>query len=109
VVPVIVTMDPADAQTVTSPPPEPPGQREPQDSSQVGAPPRTEVTDRPVKEEGDRGELALTGMNLDHLAKAGLAATAGGAALMLWSADAKAAAPKPAAAAPEPAEPDART
>jgi hypothetical protein len=35
-------------------------------------------------------------MDLDRLVVAGLAATAGGAALVLWSADAKAARAKPA-------------
>jgi hypothetical protein len=37
-----------------------------------------------------RMELARTGEDLDRLTVAGLAATAGGAALVLWSADAKA-------------------
>lgn len=37
-----------------------------------------------------RTELARTGEDLDRLAVAGLAATAGGAALVLWSADAEA-------------------
>ena len=37
-----------------------------------------------------RTELPRTGANLDRLVAAGLAATAGGAALVLWSAEAKA-------------------
>ena len=36
-----------------------------------------------------RTELPRTGVELDHLVAAGLAATAGGAALVLWSADAE--------------------
>ena len=41
-----------------------------------------------------RTELPRTGMDLDRFVVAGLAATAGGAALVLWSADAKAAGAK---------------
>ncbi|MGH9229306.1 MAG: twin-arginine translocation signal domain-containing protein [Acidimicrobiales bacterium] len=100
VVPMIVTVDPADAQALTSPPPEPPGRP---DSPPVDAgggtasPPGTQRASRPTGTRvTGRTELPRTGADLDRLVVAGLAATAGGAALVLWSAEAKAAAPKPA-------------
>lgn len=95
VVPTIVTMQPAGAQEITSPPPEPPpeppvggppvvGPTVVEPPGAVGgavvAPKGTQVAGRTV--------LPRTGAELDDLVVAGLAATAGGAALVLWSADA---------------------
>lgn len=101
VVPTIVTVDPAVAQALTSPPPEPPGRRPPagQPTGPVGLGPSHEGAGGtrqrvPVTE---RTELPRTGADIDRLVAAGLAATAGGAALVLWSADvqSKAASPRP--------------
>ncbi|MGH9250479.1 MAG: twin-arginine translocation signal domain-containing protein [Acidimicrobiales bacterium] len=98
-VPMIVTVDPADAQALTSPPPEAPGRP---DSPPVDAgggtasPPGTQRAPRATgKRVTGRTELPRTGADLDRLVVAGLAATAGGAALVLWSAEARAAAAKP--------------
>lgn len=104
-VPMIVTVDPADAQALTSPPPEPPASsKSPKlpggglasnpgagGGAQESATGGTPVSGRTVSE---RTELPRTGANLDRLVAAGLAATAGGAALVLWSAEAKAAGAK---------------
>ena len=96
VVPTIITVDPADAQALTSPPPEPPGRPE-SPSAEVGGSPGTVA--RPAGTQPNRAarsrtttrtELPRTGANLDRLVAAGLAATAGGAALVLWSAEARA-------------------
>ena len=86
-VPTIVSIDVAGAQQLTSPPPEPPGAV---DAGGVGvqSPPQA-AAPLPGPQVAGRSELARTGMDLDDLAVAGLAATAGGAALLLWSADAK--------------------
>ena len=108
-VPMIVTVDPAGAQAVTSPPPEPPGS-----SGTVTLPPGgVDLASGGVTAAGrasapSRAELPRTGANLDRLVAAGLAATAGGAALVLWSADRKAN-PKPTFDAPEPPDPEAAT
>jgi hypothetical protein len=57
--------------------------------------PRATGTQPPVETTGSwatgRTELPRTGADLDRLVVAGLAATAGGAALVLWSAEAKSA------------------
>ena len=88
VVPTIITVDPANAQAVTSPPPEPPGGSE--GGSQVVPSGNAAQPGNPAGNQGPGGgELALTGMDLGELTVAGLAATAGGAALMLWSAEAR--------------------
>ena len=95
VVPTIITVDPADAQALTSPPPEPPGKPESPPVSEGGGPgaqPQAQPAGRRVT---TRTELPRTGANLYRLAVAGLAATAGGAALVLWSADARKAATDP--------------
>jgi hypothetical protein len=93
VVPMIITVDPAEAQALTSPPPKPPGKPEsPPVSEGAGAQPQAQPAGRRVT---TRTELPRTGANLDRLAVAGLAATAGGAALVLWSADARKAATEP--------------
>jgi hypothetical protein len=97
VVPRIVTVDPADAQALTSPPPEPPGRPDPPPVQEAGPPghrvsARTRHPADPAagRRETARTELPRTGANLDRLVAAGLAATAGGAALVLWNAEAKA-------------------
>ena len=98
VVPTIITVDPADAQALTSPPPEPPGRPESPPAEAGGAPGTVaQPTGRRRNQAGRSGttartELPRTGANLDRLAAAGLAATAGGAALVLWSAEARASA-----------------
>jgi hypothetical protein len=86
--PMIVTVDPADAQALTSPPPE-----SPERSSRPGAPAPSRRADRAnsvAARASGRTELPRTGANLDRLTAAGLAATASGAALVLWSADRRA-------------------
>ncbi|HEY6696946.1 MAG TPA: twin-arginine translocation signal domain-containing protein [Acidimicrobiales bacterium] len=99
VVPMIVTVNPADAQALTSPPPEPPGKPQsptvdrgssPGTASPpaTGAQPNARTAGRRVT---GRTQLPRTGADLDRLVVAGLAATAGGAALVLWSADVKSA------------------
>jgi hypothetical protein len=98
VVPTIITVDPADAQALTSPPPEPPGQHESPPTEAGGSPVTVAQPAGTQPGQADRTrtttrtELPRTGANLDRLAAAGLAATAGGAALLLWSAEAKASA-----------------
>jgi hypothetical protein len=95
VVPTIITVDPADAQALTSPPPEPPGQPESPPATE-GRGPGAQAQAQPAgRRVTTRTELPRTGANLDRLAVAGLAATAGGAALVLWSADARKTATKP--------------
>jgi len=76
VLPMIVTVSPAAASALTSPPPGPPDQPTPV----------PEPTPEP-KEKPGRDELALTGVNIAGLSAAGFAAAAGGAALTVWSAD----------------------
>jgi hypothetical protein len=102
VAPTIITVDVADAQALTSPPPEPPG-RPGSPPGEVGSSPgrvtpRATGTQPPGQATGSRAagrtELPRTGADLDRLVVAGLAATAGGAALVLWTADAKSASSK---------------
>jgi hypothetical protein len=97
VVPMIITVDPADAQALNSPPPEPPG-RPASPPGDAGSSPGTvsppaSGAQPNVRMAGHRAtgrtELPRTGADLDRLVVAGLTATAGGAALVLWSADAK--------------------
>ena len=106
VVPTIVTVDPAVAQALTSPPPEPPGPQPPARhlTGPVGLDPSHEGVDGirqrvPVTE---RTELPRTGADIDRLVAAGLAATAGGAALVLWSADVQSKSASPTSDDPEP-------
>jgi hypothetical protein len=87
-VPTIITMEPVNAQDMASPPPVPP---RPPGAIDVEIPaPAAEapaiVPVAPGVGSG-RDELARTGADLDELTVAGLAAVAGGAALVLWSAD----------------------
>lgn len=97
VAPTIITVDAADAQALTSPPPEPPGkpQSPPVDRGTspgtasppaTGAQPNARTARRRVT---GRTQLPRTGADLDRLVIAGLAATAGGAAVVLWSHDVK--------------------
>src|SRR5688572_10731009 len=103
-VPMIITVDPAEARALTSPPPQPPNKPKPPGgppSTTPGKPgtppgpptsrpgpggPRPPVSP-PSTRPGGLDELPRTGADLDRMAAAGLAATAGGAALVLWSAD----------------------
>lgn len=87
-VPTIITMEPAGAAGLTSPPPEPPVDQPGVDVGGIGVPsdPGSAATGTQV---AGRTELARSGAELDDLVVAGLAATAGGAALLLWSADAE--------------------
>jgi hypothetical protein len=95
--PTIITVDPADAQALNSPPPEPPGRPESppvergREPGAVAAPaPGTHARGpAAVNEVSGRTELPRTGEDLDRLTVAGLAAVAGGAALTLWSAEVK--------------------
>jgi hypothetical protein len=111
-VPMIVTVDPADAQALHSPPPEPPG-------STKSEPPAVGVVNRPGggrdasagldrTNRSGRTELPRTGDDIDRLVAAGLAATAGGAALVLWSADLERTS-SPTSHSPGPADPEAAT
>jgi hypothetical protein len=85
--PMIVTVDSAGAQALSSPPPEAPG------SSTTPQRPETGAGRAPQRasprQESARTALPRTGADIDRLVAAGLAATAGGAALVLWSADAR--------------------
>jgi hypothetical protein len=89
-VPMIVTVDPADAQALTSPPPGPPvpSTKPENPGTGVAGSPRSQRGSR--RQMSARTELPRTGDDIDRLVAAGLAATAGGAALVLWSADAQA-------------------
>jgi hypothetical protein len=92
-VPTIITVNPASAQALNSPPPEPPGRPQPppvDQGSDSAASPGSQQDRRDGRTQmTGRTELPRTGMDLDRLVVAGLTATAGGAALVLWSADAK--------------------
>jgi hypothetical protein len=88
-VPTIVSIDVAGAQQLTSPPPQPPPAVDAGDIGVPSSPTPQAAAPLPGPQIAGRAELARTGMDLDDLAVAGLAATAGGAALLLWSADAE--------------------
>jgi hypothetical protein len=79
-VPTIVTIDAAASQQITSPPPTPP----PRDVGEVTV---SSPAQPAGMQDGGLTELPRTGVELDDLAVAGLAACAGGAALLLWSAE----------------------
>jgi hypothetical protein len=116
-VPMIVTVDPADARPLTSPPPEPPGA-----SNRPLSPPDEPVNKPPTasgaqssmtagsrtsrRRVSGRTELPRTGADIDRMVAAGLAATAGGAALVLWSADTQS---RPAPESPSPGAADPET
>ena len=101
--PMIITVDPADAQALNSPPPEPPGRPESppvergNEPVTVAAPATGAQPSAPAggSRVSRRTELPRTGEDLDRLTVAGLAAVAGGAALTLWSAEVKAGAKSP--------------
>jgi hypothetical protein len=105
-VPTIVTVDPADAQALTSPPPKPPGREPPPVdlTRPVGLGPRrgTAAGTRQRIPVTNRTELPRTGADIDRLVAAGLAATAGGAALVLWSAEIRSRSASPRSVDPEP-------
>ena len=103
-VPMIVTVDSADARALTSPPPETPGSSKSPEQAASGGPRTPERA--PPRQVSTRTALPRTGADIDRLVAAGLAATAGGAALLLWSADAQAASKsRPHASGPAPEEP----
>jgi hypothetical protein len=100
-VPMIITVDAAEAQSLTSPPPEPPGRSGAPGVDLPGSTPgstrsRQMTSATTGRRTSGRTQLPRTGANIDRLAAAGLATTAGGAALILWSAHAE-----PKSAAPE--------
>jgi hypothetical protein len=80
--PSIVSIEPASAQAITSPAPEPPIDP-PSDLGGTDLPSATATA--PPPQVGGRTVLPETGAELDDLLYAGLAAIAGGAALRLWS------------------------
>lgn len=92
-VPTIITMEPAGAAALTSPPPEPPV--DPVDpvvqvrgAVASGEPGSTSTAAPAAGTTASQAELPRTGVEPTNLLAAGLAATAGGAAMLLWSADA---------------------
>jgi hypothetical protein len=103
-VPMIITVDSADAQAITSPPPQPPGSAKPEPpAAGVAGPPRPEGNrPAPRPQASGRRELPRTGADIDRMVATGLAATAGGAALVLWSADMKSNSAAPGPPDPEP-------
>ena len=99
-VPMILTVDPADAQAVASPPPESSAQTPPATGVSGSTAPGPSATNSA----SGRSELPRTGADIDRLVAAGLAATGAGAALWLWSADARSHAATSARAPDSPAE-----
>ena len=84
-VPTIVTIDVAGSQQMTSPPPtRPPAVGNVTDPRLPAQ--QTAAQSTPTQVAG-RTELPRTGIELNEVAVAGLAATVGGAALVLWSAE----------------------
>jgi hypothetical protein len=86
--PMIITVDSADARALTSPPPEGPGSSTTPQHPETGAGRSPKRTSR--RQESARSALPRTGADIDRLVAAGLTATAGGAALVVWSANAQA-------------------
>jgi hypothetical protein len=102
---MIVTVDPADAQALRSPPPEPPGSSTQPEAPAIDRAAGTPgANHRPVASgrTSGRSELPRTGADIDRLVAAGLAATAGGAALVLWSANAQSMSRAPTSTEPGP-------
>jgi hypothetical protein len=87
-VPTIVTMTPAGAAEVTSPPPRPPV-TPPSETTVVVDPQVVDPGTQVASKTATQATLPNTGADTARLAAAGLAAIAGGAALTLWSADKK--------------------
>ena len=83
VAPAIITMDPAGAADLTSPPPKPPNPP-PEVVGEVHVAAATDPAVSGGSEGG--GNLPFTGANLEQLTIAGLAATAAGGAMHFWSA-----------------------
>ena len=79
--PAIIMMEPAGAAALTSPPPKPPEVAPTEISVPKAADPATEVAGATASS----GQLPVTGANVEQLLIAGLAATAGGAAMQFWS------------------------
>ncbi len=84
VAPAIITMDPAGAAELTSPPPKPPDTVSAQTVEVPGAQVKPDAEVSGATDDG--GRLPFTGANLEQLTIAGLAATAAGAAMHFWSA-----------------------
>ena len=98
--PTIVTVTPADASQLTSPPPQPPPNPPPNPPLQPPAQPPTEVepateprspSNNPAQTAqvagASVGRLPFTGIDVEKPVAAGLAAIAGGSAMVYWSAD----------------------
>jgi hypothetical protein len=91
--PAIVTMQPAGASTLTSPPPKPPDP--PVGPASPPAVAATDVADPPAAAPAApavapvvaSGQLPFTGASVKALAATGLAATAAGTAMVVWSAE----------------------
>ncbi len=91
-VPTIVTMEPAGAAELTSPPPKP---KPPVDvevkaetvtaAAAVPTAPAVAADPATAAKPQVKGALAKTGADIDTLSRAGAAAVAGGAALHIWS------------------------
>jgi hypothetical protein len=88
-VPTIVTMQPAGATGLTSPPPKPPIDIDPTSvdpPTNVGNEVVAEPPGPKTKVAGATSTLPMTGADVGDMVVAGLAATAGGSALLLWNA-----------------------
>jgi hypothetical protein len=87
--PAIVTMQPAGASTLTSPPPKPPEPPSPPtvDATDVGDPTPAPAAAPAVAPVVASGQLPFTGASVKALAATGLAATAAGTAMVVWSAE----------------------
>ncbi len=88
--PTIITMRQADAASLTSAPPEDPDDPPVVNDKTLAKEPSTV----PAPQVLGITELPRTGASLDEIAAAGLVSVAGGAALVLWSADAQQKAPR---------------
>ena len=89
--PTIVTVSPADASQLTSPPPQPPPQ--PPTKVEPATEPRS-PSNNPAQTAqtaqvagASVGRLPFTGIDVEKPVAAGLAAIAGGSAMVYWSAD----------------------
>jgi hypothetical protein len=98
--PAIVTMRPAGASTLTSPPPKPPNQP-PEVGGETEAVPGDPGAVAPaVAPAVAAGQLPFTGASVKEMFAAGLGATAAGTAMVLWSAERAQQVPPDATAAP---------
>jgi len=92
VAPAIVTMKPAGASTMTSPPPRPPDPpaepaTPPEVEGQTLDPPAAGAPEPAVAPAVASGQLPFTGADVKELFATGLAATAAGTGMVLWSAE----------------------